>query len=112
MFDVAQLTGPMGGLLAVAWAAGAGMGYAFNGKTVGKRVRELREEMEERDLKCDQKMAEMKAEYLRSIHDLTTRLREIEDRAFYGMQRQAEQVRDSTAHLIDRGVITPPIDTA
>jgi len=39
-------------------------------------------------------MAEMNVDYMKSIGDLTSRLREIEDRAFYGMQRQAGQVRD------------------
>jgi hypothetical protein len=60
-------------------------GYGFAGTTIGKRVRELRDEMEKRDAKCDAKMAEMKVDYMKSIGDLTSRLREIEDRAFYGM---------------------------
>jgi hypothetical protein len=93
-FDVSQLAGPLGGGLAVAWGAGAAMGYGFAGKTIGKRVRELRDEMEKRGAKCDAKMAEMNVDYMKSIGDLTSRLREIEDRAFYGMQRQAGQVRD------------------
>lgn len=65
------------------------MGYAFAHKTIGKRVSELREEMMTRDAKCD-----------RNIADLTQRLREIEDRSFYGMERQLGQVRESAVRVV------------
>jgi len=88
--------GPLGGALAAMWGAGAMMGYAFAHKTIGKRISELREDMAADKADCD-----------RRIDDLTHRLREIEDRAYHGMERQASQARQSAAFLIDRGEVKP-----
>lgn len=65
------------------------MGYAFAHKTIGKRVSELRDELREDKADCN-----------RSIADLTNRLREIEDRSFYGLTRQFGQIRESGAQII------------
>lgn len=65
------------------------MGYAFAHKTTGKRVSELRDEMREDKADCNQRIA-----------DLTNRLREIEDRSFYGLTRQYGQLRESGVHII------------
>lgn len=95
MIDV---TGAFGGLFAAAWGAGAVSGYAFAARTIGRQVAQLRIDM-----------AADKADCNLRITDLTNRLRTVEDRGYNGMSRQAEQVRDSTTHLIDRGVIRPPL---
>jgi hypothetical protein len=87
--DPTAFLGPLGGILAATWGAGAMMGYGFAHKTIGKRVSELRDEMRED-----------KADCARSIADLTSRLREIEDRSFYGLTRQFDQVRASGAQVI------------
>jgi hypothetical protein len=92
--DVALFAGPIGGILAATWGGGAVMGYAFAHKTIGKRVRELRNEMQANEAGCRE-----------NIRDLTVRLREIEDRAFYGMERQAAQIRQSSPFIIDHGKI-------
>lgn len=101
MADVGQFLGPLGGLLAGTWGAGAVMGYGFAHKTLGKRISELREEMREDKAECDRKVA-----------DLTNRLREIEDRSFWGVQRQRIQQSESALHLINEGVIKPVGDEA
>ena len=92
--DIAQFAGPIGGILSLTWGAGAMMGYVFAEKTIGKRVADLRADMVADRAKCAE-----------DIHDLTTRLREIEDRAYHGMERQAGQVRQSAAYILDRGQI-------
>lgn len=90
------LAGPLGGLLAGTWGAGAVMGYSFAHRTIGKRVTELKQDVDKGEAKCRE-----------DIRDLTNRLRELEDRQFYGSQRQLAQTHDSTIHLLDRGEITP-----
>ena len=99
MVDLSQFAGPIGGILAVTWGSGAVMGYTFAHKTIGKRVSELRDDMKSNEAHCREQIA-----------DLTLRLREIEDRGYHGMERQAAQVRvSSTAVLLDRGeIIQPP----
>jgi Tfp pilus assembly protein PilO len=79
------------------------MGYGFAQRTLNKRVTDaeqqvetLRADMKERDEKCDER-----------IEDITSRLREIEDRYMNGMERQLAQARESGLQLIDRGVIRP-----
>lgn len=96
MADVSQFLGPLGGLLAGTWGAGAVMGYGFAHRTIGKRVSELKKDMDKAEAKCRE-----------DIRDITNRLREIEDRSFWGVQRQKVQQHESAVHLIDRGVITP-----
>jgi hypothetical protein len=89
-FDFGQLTGPLGGILALSWGSGAVMGYAFASRTIGKRVDELKGD----------------------IRDLTMRLREVEDRTYNGMERQLAQTRQSTAVILDRGGISNIAPTA
>lgn len=99
MADLSQFMGPLGGLLAGTWGAGAVMGYGFAHKTLSKRISELKDDLRADKADCDRKIA-----------DLTTRLREIEDRSFWGVQRQNAQQHASTVHLIRDGTITPPLE--
>ena len=96
MADLSQFAGPIGGVLAITWGAGAVMAYAFAERTIGKRVAELRADMLADRTKCASEIAA-----------LTTRLREIEDRSFHAMERQSAQKSQSAAYMIDRGKITP-----
>lgn len=93
-----DLTGPIGGILAGAYGAGAIMGYGFAAKTIGKQLKQVREDMREDKDDCD-----------RRIHDLTERLRTVEDRSFNSLDRQASQIRESAIHVIRGGKIDPPI---
>ena len=101
MADITMLAGPLGGLLAGSWGTGAVMGYSFAAKTIGRQVRSLRADMDKSEAKCRE-----------DIRDLTARLRTVEDRAYNGLERQLGQVRESTVHLIDGGVIRPVGDVA
>lgn len=94
MVDFSQYLGPIGGVLCVTWGAGAMMGYAFAERTLGKRVSDLRADMLADRAKCAAEVA-----------DLTHRLREVEDRAFNGMERQLAQSRQSAAYLLKDGQI-------
>lgn len=94
MADLSQFAGPLGGLLAITWGGGAMMGYAFANRTNAKRITDLRADMERADVHCREQ-----------IVDLTNRLREIEDRSYHGMERQASQQRQSAAFLVERGEI-------
>lgn len=92
-FDLAQLAGPLGGVIAAAFGAGATAGYGFCLKTMFKvsqaEASELRQEMARRDAQCD-----------RRVDGLEARVRELEDRSFKGMARQLAQVRESAKHVI------------
>lgn len=95
-FDLAHLAGPLGGVIAAAFGAGATAGYGFCLKTMFKsaeaRVVELREEMARRDAKCDQRMDE-----------LTARLHLLEDRSYKSLARQAAQLQASGRRIIEPG---------
>ncbi len=93
-----DLSGPIGGILAGAYGAGAVMGWGFAHKTIGKRVSELKDEMRDDKADCD-----------RRIVDLSNRLREVEDRYMSGLERQTAQIRDSAIHVIRSGRIDPPL---
>lgn len=95
-----DLTGPLGGIIAAAYGAGAVMGFGFAHKTVGKRVAELKEDMRLDKLDCDTR-----------ITDLTRRMREVEDRYLNGMERQLVQSRESTVRVLRDGDIIPPLRT-
>ncbi len=94
--DLSQFLGPLGGLLAGTWGGGAVMGYTFAHRTLSKRISEMKDEMREDKADCD-----------RRINDITTRLREVENRSFWGVRHQSDQQRESAIHLIDKGIITP-----
>jgi predicted phosphoribosyltransferase len=93
--ELGPFLGPLGGLLAMTWGAGAMMGYGFAHKTIGKRVGELRDDMRRSEQRCDT-----------AIKDLVDRVREVEDRYTHGMERQLGQARQSTVAIIERGVPT------
>jgi hypothetical protein len=94
-----DITGPLGGIIAAAYGAGCIFGYGFASKTFGKQMKQLRGDMKDDKDDCD-----------RRIHDLTERLRTVEDRSFNSLERQAAQVRESAVHVIRGGKIIPPIE--
>lgn len=92
-FSAAMLLGPLGGIVALAYAAGAASGWGFNMLTVlritNKQIARLEGEL-----------ASEKAECSRRIAALELRVKEVEDRYTHGMERQLGQVRQSTARVI------------
>lgn len=92
------------------WGAGAMMGYGFAHRTLSKEISGLRAKMDLNEEKCRHEIDTLRAEHKTEIGGLVGRLREIENLYFYGVQRQLGQVRESTAHLIDRGRIVPPVE--
>lgn len=94
-----DFTGPIGGILAAAYGAGAVSGWTFAHKIVGKQIRMLRDDMAEDKADCDKRIA-----------DLTNRLRVVEDRGYQGLERQLGQVHNSALHIIRNGRIDPPLE--
>lgn len=60
-FDPSWFTGSYGGLIAIAFGAGAMGGYGFAARTILKsaqeRIAEIKAEMKEREAKCEQRIA-------------------------------------------------------
>lgn len=88
MFDASQFIGPVGGLLALSYAAGW--------ITAEKRVRGYIRKLETTNA-ADQ------AECNRRITLLEDRCQELEDRSYHGQERQLAQVRESSYRVIGLG---------
>lgn len=90
-FDPSLLTGPLGGLLAIAYAAGAVSGYTFCLRTIYKLLKAQAEK--------DEATAKQRIEHLELEAKIAS------ERLIHGMERQQAQVRDSTIRLVHRGRI-------
>jgi len=92
-FHISMLLGPLGGWLALAYAAGAASGWSFCTFTVlritNKQIKRLEEDLEKEKLDC-----------AREINDLKARVKEVEDRYTSGMENQLRQVRESSLRVL------------
>jgi len=97
VFHFSYLLGPFGGIVALAFGAGSGLGWSFAIRTVFKltkaQVAELKDENRREREECE-----------RRINALEARVKEVEDRYTSGMERQLAQVRESGARIIGRDV--------
>lgn len=84
-FDASYFIGPFGGIVAIAFGAGAAAGWAFASQTVLKLVTKEREECERR------------------IGLLEARVRELEERYIGGLERQLGQIRQSSVSVLRKG---------
>lgn len=106
MFDFTTLAGPLGGLLAIAYGAGAASGYAFCLRTMYKI---LKAQAEKDETECKERIAKAEAETERVIDRCETLQREcdgLKERLIGGTQRQLTQVRESGLTLVDPNRIT------
>lgn len=117
---MSQLAGPLGGLLALAFAAGAGGGWGFCSLTMLRVTKEQMEKVEKNandqiaDLKltaahereeCDRRIRKVEEAAERDRQDrmnLEKRVQELADRYMHGMERQLGQIRDSSEKFIKR----------
>jgi hypothetical protein len=94
-FSTAMLLGPLGGIVALAYAAGAASGWGFCVLTVlritNRQITRLEGEL-----------ASEKADCARRLAALETRVKEVEDRYTHGMERQLGQIRDSSLRNLMR----------
>lgn len=94
-FQAAMLLGPLGGIVALAYAAGAASGWGFCVLTVlritNKQIERLETELRDEKKQCADQIAA-----------LTLRVKEVEDRYTNGMERQLSQVRQSSVEIIQR----------
>lgn len=99
-FSAAMLLGPLGGIVALAYAAGAASGWGFCVLTVlritNRQITRLEGELAQQKAET----AAEKADCARRINSLELRVREVEDRYANGMERQLGQVRQSTSRVI------------
>jgi hypothetical protein len=90
-----KFLGPDGGLLAIAFAAGCTMGYAFCVRTLYKILKE--QKATDHD-SCLERIAALE----RDKEELKSRLTLLEDRLYHGQARQLEQIRDSSVEILGR----------
>lgn len=88
-FSASSLLGPNGGLLGLAYAAGAASAWLFAMRTVYKMLTRERES-------CEKRVALLE-EQVRSLNDKYTDLLER-----IGIERQMMQIRDSSRRVIHR----------
>lgn len=95
-FSTAMLLGPLGGIVALAFASGAASGWGFCVLTLlritNKHIERLENELRDEKKQCADQIAA-----------LTQRVKEVEDRYTNGMERQLSQVRQSSVAIIERG---------
>lgn len=88
-----MLLGPLGGVVALAFAAGAAAGWGFCVATIlrvtNKQIARLEKELEQERADCAREIAELKQ-----------RLQIVEDRYTTGMERQLGQIRRSSRRIL------------
>lgn len=101
VFDPASLTGPLGGIIAIAYGAGAASGYAFCLRTMYKI---LKAQAEKDEKECEDRLAAAQRDNDRLIERLDTKQIQIDtlnERLIGGMARQADQIRSSGMKLLE-----------
>ena len=96
--DISQLLGPLGGQLALAFAAGCTGGYAFCVRTIYRLLGDS-------NMRLHKTCLEQCEELKRENEDLKDRIRLLEERLFFGQARQLEQVRESSVRVLGSDTI-------
>jgi hypothetical protein len=95
-FSAATLLGPVGGMIGLAFAAGASAGWLFAERTVlkltRKQVDDLREDGARRDADCK-----------REIFDLKNEVNGLRERERMGLERLLAQHHESSYRLLSDG---------
>lgn len=101
----AYLMGPVGGLLGLAFGAGATAGWQFSQRTMMSMLRKQVDSLTS-DLASERALRQReKDDCDNRIRQLENRIQTIDDRYTSGLERQLMQVRESSARLIDQGRI-------
>lgn len=79
--EISDLLGPLGGTIALAWAAGAASGFIFCQKIMKARIDFLQAQIEISDSKCDQRLRDMSKRYDAEIKRIDTLLGEYIEQA-------------------------------
>jgi hypothetical protein len=90
-FSASLLLGPLGGIVALAYAAGAASGWGFCVLTVLRVTNKQIARLEGEHAACERKIVALEA-----------RVKEVEDRYTHGMERQLGQVRSSSLRNLTR----------
>lgn len=104
-FDFGSLAGPLGGILAIAYGAGAASGYAFCLRTMYKI---LKAQSEKDESECKDRIAKAESEVGRIQDKCEALQREcdsLKERLIGGTERQLAQVRDSGLKMVEKGKI-------
>lgn len=102
MFDPSTLTGPLGGIIAIAYGAGAASGYAFCIRTMYKILKSQSDKDEE---ECKERLLEANKEIERlqeKCEGMTGEIRVLNERLILGINRQQEQTRESGMRLLGK----------
>lgn len=92
---IKDFLGPLGGQLALAFAAGCAAGYAFCMRTLYKMLKDQKKG--EHD-DCMERIGALE----KDKDELKARVLILEDRLYHGGLRQAQQIRESTVHVLGR----------
>lgn len=95
-FSASSLLGPTGGLIGLAFAAGATAGWSFAVRTVlkltNKQFEDLKEESKRERDQCNQR-----------LDHLANQLNDLRERYTMGLERQAAQIRESGYRVLHGG---------
>jgi hypothetical protein len=109
-FDVAQLAGPIGGLIAMGYAAGSISGWTFCLRTMYKILKTQCDKDETKWKEREEQLLDrIEAQERKSEQD-SKQIAILQDRLLHGMERQAAQIRDSSVHLLGRDKIGGPLE--
>lgn len=94
-FDPTTLLGPIGGVIALAYAAGAASGYAFCLRTMYKI---LKIQADKDETECEKRLdaADHK------IQALEDQVKLLNERLLHGMERQHDQVNRAGIYLLNK----------
>lgn len=94
-FDPSSFLGPFGGLIAVAYGAGAASGYAFCLRTM---YTVLKSQNDKHEKNCEEEITELK----KIIAEKDQDIKALNERLIFGVERQRLATHDAGVYLIEK----------
>lgn len=94
-FDPSTLLGPLGGLIAIAYGAGAASGYAFCLRTMYKILKAHTDKTEQQ---CEKRCDELEE----ACHQKDAEIKQLNERLIFGLERQKIATHDAGVYLIEK----------
>lgn len=94
-FDPSSFLGPFGGLIAIAYGAGAASGYAFCLRTMYTILKGNSEKTEKGH---EDEITELK----KAIQERDQQIQVLNDRLVFGLERQQRATHDAGLYLLDK----------
>lgn len=99
-WTLSQITGPLGGTIALSWIAGAASGWGFTTKIMKSRIAFLEEQIRISDERCEARIESIEEKYSDQVDFLKKRVEQAEKRIM--------SIEDSRFWMLSKTIDQPP----